>query len=115
MTAAKWKQEYFADLLKWSDDSMLLLSEALHLCELDPKKMGDGKFFESRHLLRVKLSAQIDRGRWFFSNYATEQHGQRKHSAYRGFRPAVLDGLVYAYREITSLNTWMRRRTKAEK
>jgi len=104
MTAAKWKKEYFADLLKWSDESMLLLSQALHLCELDPKAMADNKFFESRHELRIKLSAQIDRGRWFFPNYAIEQHGQHKHEAFRGFRPAVLDGLVFAYRAVSALN-----------
>jgi hypothetical protein len=32
---AKWKREYFAEVVKWSDESILLLSEALHLCDLD--------------------------------------------------------------------------------
>ncbi len=104
VSAAKWKKEYFADLLKWSDESMLLLSQALHLCELDPKRMKDNAFFDTRHELRIKLSAQIDRGRWFFPNYAVEQHGQHKHEAYRGFRPAVLDGLVSSYRAVSALN-----------
>ena len=104
LTAAKWKKEYFSDLLKWSDDSMLLLSQSLHLCELDPKKMEDNKFFELRHELKIKLSAQIDRGRWFFPNYFVEKHGQHKHEAYRGFRPAVLDSLVFAYRAVNNLN-----------
>lgn len=104
VSAAKWKREYFADLLKWSDECMALLSEAFHLCELDLKRMEDGRLFDARHNLRVRLSAQIDRGRWFFPNYAIEQHGQHKHEAYRGFRPAVLDGLVNAYRAITELN-----------
>jgi hypothetical protein len=104
ITAAKWKKEYFADLLKWSDESMLLLSESLHLCDLDPGKMEGSKFFDARHLLRIRLSAQIDRGRWFFPNYAVEQHGAHKHEAYRGYRPTVLDGLVHAYRAVGSLN-----------
>ena len=104
ISAAKWKKEYFADLLKWSDECMALLSEGFHLCELDPKQMEGNKFFEARHSLRVKLSAQIDRGRWFFPNYAIEKHGLHKHEAFRGYRPAVLDGLVHAYRAITSLN-----------
>ena len=104
VSAAKWKREYFADLLKWSDECMALLSEAFHLCELDPKRMGDNKFFDARHNLRIKLSAQVDRGRWFFPNYAVEKHGQHKHKAFRGFRPAVLDGLVHTYRSVTALN-----------
>lgn len=104
ITAAKWKKEYFADLLRWSDESMVLLSRAFHLCELDPKKMESNKFFELRHELRVSLSAQIDRGRWFFPNHTPEDHGQYKHEAYRGFRPAVLDGLVFAYRAVSALS-----------
>lgn len=101
--AAKWKKEYFSDLLRWSDESMLLLSEALHLCELDPQNCEKGKLFDSRHVLRIKLSAQIDKGRWFFPNYAADQHGQHKEAAFRGYRPAILNGLVFAYRAVTSL------------
>jgi hypothetical protein len=102
--AAKWKMEYFADLLKWSDEAMYVLSEAMHLCELAPTRMGEGKFFEQRHLLRLKLSALIDRGRWFFPNYAIEAYGQHKPEAFRGYRHAALDGLVTAYRELCSLD-----------
>jgi|SRR5208337_511862 len=101
--AAKWQKEYFSDLLRWSDESMQLLSEALHLCDLDPQKCENGRFFDARHSLRIELSAQIDKGRWFFPNYAPEEHGRHKEAAYRGYRPAVLDGLVFAYRAVTSL------------
>jgi len=102
--AAKWQKEYFSDLVKWSDESMLLLSEALHLCDLDPQKCEKGKFFDNRHTLRIKLSAQIDKGRWFFANYASDQYGQHKEEAFRGYRHQVLDGLVFAYRAVTELN-----------
>jgi hypothetical protein len=101
---AKWKREYFAEVVKWSDESILLLSEALHLCDLDPQKCEKGEFFDNRHVLRIKLSAQIDKGRWFFPNYAIDEHGQQKEVAYRGYRPAVLNGLVFAYRAVTSLD-----------
>ena len=104
IAAAKWKKEYFADLLKWSDEAMLLLSESMHLCELNPKLMEGTKFFDLRYTLRVKLSAQIDRGRWFFPNYAPEESGQYKPEAYRGHRHTVLDGLVFAYRELCTLD-----------
>jgi len=104
ISAAKWKKEYFADLLKWSDEAMLLLSESLHLCDLDPKLMEDGAFFEMRHAMRIKLSAQIDRGRWFFPNHLIEMHGLHKHEAFRGYRPATLKALVDTYRALTSLS-----------
>lgn len=104
ITTAKWRREYFSDLLRWSDDAMHLLSEAFHLCELDPKRMEAGEYFELRHKLRVELSAQIDRGRWFFPNYMTEQYGQHKHEAFQGYRHAVLDGLVHTYQEVSKLD-----------
>lgn len=101
---SKWKKEYFSDLLKWSNESMFHLSEALHICELDPKRMPDNKFFETRHQLRIELSAQIDHGRWFFANYAQDKYGQQKHEAFKGFRQPVLDGLVQAHQAIIKLN-----------
>lgn len=100
IAAAKWKKEYFADLLKWSDETMLMLSEALHLNDLDPRRMEKPSFFETRHLLRVKISAQIDKGRWFFPNSLVEGAGNHKPEAFRGYRHEVLDGLVATYREL---------------
>ncbi|KEA63129.1 hypothetical protein ADIMK_2653 [Marinobacterium lacunae] len=102
--AAKWKKDYFSDLTHWSDESMRLLSEALHLCDLAPTKCESPTFFDRRHQLRVNLSAQIDKGRWFFPNDATEDHGQHKEAAYRGYRPAVLDALVDAYSAVSVLD-----------
>lgn len=104
IVAAKWKKEYFADLLIWSSEAIHHLSEAMHLCELDPKRMEPNKFFDLRHALRVTVSAHIDRGRWFFPNSATELYGQRKSEAYRGYRAAVLNALVAAYETLCSLN-----------
>jgi len=104
IATAKWRKEYFSDLLKWSDEAMVLLSESFHLCELDPKRMANNEYFERRHKLRVALSAHIDRGRWFFPNYATDQYGQHKHEAFQGYRQAVLDGLVRTYQEVSRLD-----------
>ncbi|MFM2088115.1 MAG: hypothetical protein RLZZ237_2984 [Pseudomonadota bacterium] len=104
ISSAKWKKEYFSDLMKWSDEAMLQLSEAMHLCELDPKRMEGSKFFDLRHSLRIRLSAQIDRGRWFFPNYAIADYGQDKPEGFRGFRHEVLDGLVFVYKELCNLD-----------
>lgn len=103
MAAAKWKREYFADLLRWSDEAMLQLSEAMHLCDLDPLPAELAKFRDTRHALRVKLSAQIDRGRWFFPNEPADDIGVDKQEAYRGHRHRVLEGLVRAYQGLGSL------------
>ena len=104
IAAAKWKKEYFKDLLKWPDEALLLLSEALHLCDLDPKRMESGKYFDTRHTLRVKLSALIDRGRWFFPNYTARGIGEDKPAAYRGYRHEALDAPVSAYQVLCALD-----------
>lgn len=105
ITAAKWKREFFIDLLKWSDESILLLSESHHLCDLYAAHKEESRLCETQHLLRIKLSAQIDRGRWFFPNYSPEKYGHHKPPAYRGYRPTVLDSLVLTYDAVTSFNS----------
>lgn len=83
---------------------MLLFSEAMHLCELDPSKMEKPSFFDVRHILRVRFSAQIDKGRWFFPNYPAPGIGDQKQEAFRGYRHEVLDCLVDAYIKLNTLN-----------
>jgi hypothetical protein len=46
----------------------------------------------------VKLSALIDRGRWYFPNEPSEGSQEGKPSAYQGRRRAVIQGLAEAYR-----------------
>jgi hypothetical protein len=104
MAAARWQREYFADVLRWSDEALLILSEAVHLCDLDSKRCEPGRFFDRKHGLRIRLSAQIDRGRWLFPNSQVEEYGQAKEQAYRGHRPEVLNALVAAYNSISALS-----------
>jgi hypothetical protein len=108
LAMTKWKKEYFADMRQWSDNCLMSLSDALHLCDLDPKRGEPGSFYERRHRLLVELSAQIDKGRWFFPNYALDQHGQNKEEAYRGYRHEVLDALVFSYDALTDVDYYER-------
>ena len=43
------------------------------------------------------LSSRIDQGRLLFENDKNTEYGLNKPSAYRGFRPTLLDNLVRAY------------------
>ena len=101
---ANLKQQYFAALRTWSDQLSDLLSVAIHFAELDPAKCEPGSFFKRRNEIRVSLSSQIDKGRWFFSNLQTEEHGQHKEKAFRGYRQEVLNSLVASYDAVTKLN-----------
>ncbi len=43
------------------------------------------------------ISVLVEQGRLFFKNASPEKHGVHKEPAYRGFRPVILDQLVFAY------------------
>ena len=101
---ANLKQQYFAALRAWSDQLSDLLSDAIHFSELDPSKCEPGSFFKRRNEIRVNLSSHIDKGRWFFSNLNTEEFGQHKEKAFRGYRQDVLNSLVASYDAVTKLN-----------
>jgi hypothetical protein len=61
--------KYFEDFQKWADQLCDALTEAIHLCDLDPTNEYKGEaFFDRRHRLRITVSSMIDRGRWFFPN-----------------------------------------------
>jgi hypothetical protein len=91
------KQQYFAALRAWADQLSDLLSEAIHFSELDPSRCPDDSFFHHRNKLRTSLSSMIDRGRWFFPNLQTEEVGQHRQKAFRGYRQETLNSLVAAY------------------
>ena len=98
------KDTYFADLRQWANQLTDLLSEAVHLCDLDPARCAPPSFFDRRHQLRIALSSLIDRGRWFFPNLHSEAVGTHKPAAFRGYREEVLNSLVEAYRLLGRLD-----------
>lgn len=96
--------QYFGELRRWAEDVCDILAEADHACDLDPTKMAPNAFFELRHQLSHRMSAQIDRGRWFLPNLVYRDHGNGKAHAYRGLRQPALDYLVGAYKLIRELD-----------
>ena len=67
--------KYFEEFRKWADQVAEALTEAIHLCDLDPLKTTGEPFFERRHRLRITLSSMIDKGRWFFPNIEIDDYG----------------------------------------
>lgn len=81
----------------------MLLSEVAERCELlDPTSpQADDALMRCRY----RLSALIDRGRFFLPNRMHEDYGIHKPEAYRGIRHPALDYLVGAYRIIDETAT----------
>ena len=91
------RNQYFRELCKWADETCDLLSQALHLCDLDPAKCHGPSFFDRRHAVLTRLSGLIDRGRWFFPNERADERGSHKEAAFQGYRHKVIHSLVHIW------------------
>lgn len=91
-TAANWLH----DLREWAFEAVDILAEASYLCKYVDRLEEDGE--QQLHFCRHRMSALIDRGRFFLPNQNTDEYGQEKLPAYRGYRHAVLDPLLAAVR-----------------
>jgi hypothetical protein len=54
------RQAFFRDIKLWANQVCDLLSEAVHLCDLDPTRTEGEPFFVRRHKLRISLSSMTD-------------------------------------------------------
>lgn len=99
-----WAQAFIAEVRGWAVDVCDCLSQAVHLCDLDPARTADPGFFERRHRLLVQLSSLIDRGRWHFPNIPGSDFGDGREAAFRGFRDKTIDCIVSAYRVLEAVD-----------
>lgn len=93
-----------SDLRQWASEVVTVLSEAMMLCYDDVIAHHGNRLIEPRSSLLCRLSALIDRGRWFLPNEKTDLKGHLKPRAYQGFRPAALDALVEAFELLKKLS-----------
>jgi hypothetical protein len=87
--------EWSGDLRAWASEAIDVLSEASYL-----SAFAIGREFSAQNLLRCRyrLSALIDRGRFFLPNQRSGDMDMAKPLAFRGIRHSVLDPLVAAER-----------------
>ena len=98
LDAISFAGSWYSDLRSWASEAILLLSEAAERCESsDPTNCQKD---EALMCCRYRLSALIDRGRFFLPNRMHENYGIHKPEAYRGVRHPALDYLVGAYQII---------------
>ena len=95
---AQIEQEYRSQLWNWATRVVQTMGEARMIVE-DSAHTSEINIAESRRI-RMRLSALIDEGRWFFSNEDKQVYGTHKLPAFQGFRPTVLDALVEVFREL---------------
>lgn len=97
------KAQMDSEVLAWAHETIDLVSQGAALAR------GRGSVFAGEDFKRLafdtcqKLSSSADRGRLFFPNEAPSEHGQEKEGAFQGFRPPILDAVVFAAAQIERL------------
>lgn len=98
-------QHYFGELRAWSSMCLDCLSEAVHLCDLEPSRTQQPDFFNRRHKVLVKLSALIDQGKFFFPNMDVgDAHEKSLTLGQYSRKQRPLDDLVYAYGAVKKMS-----------
>lgn len=98
LDAMAFTSSWYTDLRAWASEVVDVLSETAEWCDNNHKSKNQRD--EALLVCRYRLSALIDRGRFFFPNEYHEEYGLHKPEAYRGFRHPTLDYLVGAYQII---------------
>jgi len=90
------KAEMDAEVIAWAHEAIDQVSQAISLARGRGAMYGAEEFARRAHETSQQLSSVADRGRLFFPNEAPERHGQDKESAFQGYRPPILDAVVFA-------------------
>lgn len=93
-----------ADMMAWAHEAIDLVSDGVRLAK------GRGGAYAEEELRPAllettqRLSAVADRGRLFFPNVDHDKFGAHKEKAFQGFRPAVLDAVVFASYQVDRID-----------
>ena len=85
--------------IRWGDEAI----EALAAAEGLARHPESATYRADLERIVQQLSALADRGRLFFPNIEESAKGQDKETAFQGSRPPILDALVFAHKELISL------------
>jgi len=97
-------QQYFGELRVWALSALDDLSEAAHLCQLDPQATQDPSFYNRRHDLLISLSSKIDQGRLFFPSTQPAKFSKWKLESPNKLRQGPLSALLFAYGAVKKMS-----------
>jgi len=97
-------QHYFGELRVWALGALDDLSEAAHLCRLDPAATKDASFYNRRHDLLIRLSSRIDQGRLFFPSTKPAKFSKWKLNPANSLRQGPLSALLYTYGAVKQMS-----------
>lgn len=98
------KAQMDSEVLGWVHETVDLVSQGVALAEGRGVVYGADEFRRQSLEATLKLSSAADRGRLYFPNEAPDAHGREKEAAYQGFRPPILDAVVFASGQLKRLS-----------
>lgn len=98
------KAEMDAEVIAWVHEAIDLISSSISLAKGRGLTYGPEEFLRLAHETSQKLSSAADRGRLFFPNEAPEEHGREKEVAFQGYRPPILDAVVFACNRLARMD-----------
>ena len=103
MQAEALKGQLDRDVLDWASETIDALSEGVWLARAHANAQNRAVLSEPIAKLSWRLSSLADRGRMFFPNLAPDEHGRDKPGAFQGYRPPVLDAVLFALYQVEQL------------
>lgn len=97
------KAQMDSDVLAWAHEAIDLVSQGVALARGRGAIYQPDEFRRLAHETSQKLSSSADRGRLFFPNEAPEEHGQDREGAFQGFRPPILDAVVFTCSQVEKM------------
>jgi hypothetical protein len=90
------KAQMDSEVFAWVHEAIDLVANAGALTRGRGMAYAPDEFRRLAFETSQKLSAVADRGRLFFPNEAPHAHGQDKEAAFQGYRPPILDAVIFA-------------------
>lgn len=97
------KAQTDAEIMHWAHEAIDLISEAALLARGRGTVFASDEFRRKQLEIAQRLSAMGDRGRLFFPNQGDRSHGAEKEAAFQGFRPPILDTVIFAFYQVERL------------
>jgi|CXWL01.1.fsa_nt_gi hypothetical protein len=94
------KAQMDAEMMAWAHEAIDLVSVGVGLARGRGEIYGAEEFGRLKLETAQKLSSSADRGRLFFPNEAPDKHGQDKEGAFQGYRPPILDAVIFSCTQV---------------
>ena len=95
LDAISFASSWYADLRAWASEAIELLCEAAERCS--DTQTANCQHNEALTSCLFRISALIDRGRFFLPNVHPDKYGTHRTAAFRGRRHPAIHYLVAAY------------------